>query len=290
MDRTRSALLIANENSRRGRDVGPFETALRDGGLSIRRETCSDPTDLPGMIRSLAGEISCVVLGGGDGTMHAAAPALHETKLPLGILPLGTANDLARSLGIPPDPQRAAAIILAGRTRTIDLGTVNGIPYFNVASIGLSVAVTKRLNGIMKRRFGMLAYPIAASLAVVKTRRFSVLLRADGFDVMTTTLQVAVGNGRFYGGGNLIEAGAEIDDGVLNVYSLEPRARWRLLLMARAFRDGEHRRLDEVRSIECRALTVTTKIPHDVSADGEIVTTTPAEFALLPKAIRVFVP
>lgn len=222
--------------------------------------------------------------------MHAAAPALRDTGLAFGILPLGTANDLARSLDIPAEPKQAASVILAGRTRPIDLGTVNDIPFFNVASLGLSVDVTKRLTGIMKRRLGMLAYPLAAALTIVRCRRFSAVLTIDGVETLTKTLQVAVGNGRFYGGGNLVEAGAQIDDGILNVYSLEPRAWWRLLLMARAFRAGEHHTLREVRSIECRTLGVTTKRPRQISADGEIVTRTPAQFALLRHAVRVFAP
>lgn len=245
---------------------------------------------MPDRIRALAGEVSCVLLGGGDGTMHAAAPALRETGLPLGILPLGTANDLARSLAIPAEPERAAAIILAGRTQAIDLGTVNGIPFFNVASLGLSVEVTRRLSGIMKRRFGVLAYPIAASLTIVRSRRFSASLTIDGVETLTKTLQIAVGNGRFYGGGNLVEADAQIDDGIFNVYSLEPRAWWRLIIMARAFRAGEHHKLREVRSIECHTMGVATRKPRHISADGEIVTSTPAQFALLRHAVRVFVP
>ncbi len=284
------ALLIANDKSRRGSEIAPFEAALRAGGLEIRRETVERADRLADKIRAVAGEVSCVLLGGGDGTLHAAGPALRDTGLPLGILPLGTANDLARSLGIPDQPDAAAAIVLAGRIRSIDVGTVNGIPYFNVASLGLSVAVTKRLSGIMKRRLGMLAYPIAAALTVVKYRRFSAVLMADGEEIRTRTLQVAIGNGQYYGGGNLVNADAEIDDGILDVYSLEPRHWWRLVAMARAFRNGEHDRIREVRSLRCRTLSVTTKKPHDVSADGEIVTTTPAEFAVLRNAVRVFVP
>ncbi len=283
------ALLVANQNSRNGDDVTPFVDALIAGGMALRREPCP-AGNLADRIRSLRSEISAVILGGGDGTMHAAAAALHETGLPLGILPLGTANDLARSLHLPDDPAHAADIILRGKTRTIDLGTVNDIPFFNVASLGLSVAVTRRLTGIMKRRFGMLAYPIAAAAAVLTTGRFSCVLHADDEEIATTTLQIAVGNGRYYGGGAVVHEDARIDDGLLNVYSLEPRARWRLLLLAPAFRAGEHRELSEVRTLTCQSLTVTTKRPRHIAADGEIVTRTPARFGVLPRAVRVFVP
>src|ERR671926_181555 len=105
---TRRVLLIANRHSRRG-------DLLRERGRAF---------DL-------------VMLGGGDGTMNAAASALVEIGRPLAVLPLGTGNDLARTLGIPLDPLAAAEVAAAGRTRRIDLGLVNGRPFFNVACVGL---------------------------------------------------------------------------------------------------------------------------------------------------------
>ncbi len=290
MTTTAPALLVANENSRRGKEVGRLAEVLERGGLELRRETCPSREELSPLIRSLKDEVGAVILAGGDGTINAAAPALHETGLPLGILPMGTANDLARNIGIPTEGDGAAEIILAGRTRTLDLGTVNEIPFFNVASMGLTVATTKNLKQIMKRRYGVLSYPLAAALAVLRSGRFRAALRTDGEEVLVTTLQIAVGNGRYYGGGMVVSADATIDDGCLDVYSLEPRARWRLLFMARAFRAGEHDKLREVRAIRCRSASVTTRRPRDVSADGEIVTRTPAYFALLPEAVRVFAP
>jgi len=284
------ALLVANENSRRGRQVAPFIAALERGGMQVRKEDCQQGGELAALIRGLADEVSCVILAGGDGTMNAAAPALRDTSLPLGILPLGTANDLARTLSIPNDPEAAAGVILAGRTRTLDLGTVNEIPFFNVASLGLSVTVTRRLDRAVKRRLGALAYPAAALMTILRASRFRATLRADGEEMSVSTLQIAVGNGRYYGGGMVVEEGASIEDGTLDVYSLEPKARWRLLFMARAFRAGEHDKLNGVRTFRCKTVTVTTRRPRDVSADGEIVTRTPANFAVLPRAVRVFVP
>lgn len=286
----RPALLVANGHSRRGADVGPFMEALQRGGLQLRHETCRRREELPKMIRSLREQVGAVILAGGDGTMNAAAPALRDTGLPLGILPLGTANDLARTLGIPLDADAAAAVILAGHRRRLDLGCVNGHPFFNVASLGLSVDITQRLTRVMKRRWGRLAYPIAAAAVIVQARRFSATIRVDGQDIPVKSMQVAVGNGRHYGGGMVVADDAAIDDGRLDVYSLEPRARWRLLWMARAFRDGEHDSLEEVRTLRCRSLEVRTRRRRHVSADGEIVTRTPARFTLLPQAVTVFAP
>jgi len=159
-----------------------------------------------------------------------------------------------------------------------------------VASLGLSVTVTRRLDRAVKRRLGALAYPVTALMTILRASRFRATLRADGEEMSVSTLQIAVGNGRYYGGGMVVEEGASIEDGTLDVYSLEPKARWRLLFMARAFRAGEHDKLNGVRTFRCKTVTVTTRRPRDVSADGEIVTRTPANFAVLPRAVRVFVP
>lgn len=286
----RPALLVANAHSRRGAEVGPFIDALQRGGVRLRREPCRRREELPALIRQVRDEVGAVILAGGDGTLNAAAPALRDTGLPLGILPLGTANDLARTLDIPVDAEAAVQVILDGHTRRLDLGCVNGHPFFNVASLGLSVDITQRLTRVMKRRWGRLAYPLAAAAVVLSARRFSAVIRVDGVDTPVKSMQVAVGNGLYYGGGMRVAEDAAIDDQRLDVYSLEPRARWRLLWMARAFRDGEHQGLDEVRTLRCRSLEVRTRRRRHVSADGEIVTQTPARFTLLPRAVTVFAP
>ena len=289
-DAGRKALLVVNANSRGGRDPDAYVNALEAGGMTLIRRECLKRSRLADLIHSMRNEVDCVVLGGGDGTMSGAAIALRDTGLPLGILPLGTANDLARTLGLPTDPAGVAAVILAGNARTIDVGSVNGQPFFNVASIGLTVEITRRLTHATKKRFGRLAYPLAALKVTLGHKRFSAIIRCGATIHRVRTMQITVGNGRFYGGGMVVHEAAAIDDHLLDVYSLEPESRWRLLLMARAFSAGEHDSLPEVRTARSPVVEVVTRLPQSISADGEIVTVTPARFSVLPDAVTVYAP
>jgi diacylglycerol kinase (ATP) len=164
---TATALLVVNVRSRRGADMAEAAAgALVRAGIQALRRDCSDAAGLAALIREVAAAVDRVVIGGGDGTLNAAAPGLLATGLPLGIIPLGTANDLARTLGIPDDLQGAAAVIAGGKVRWIDLGEVNGHPFFNVASIGFGVDLTRALTRDAKRRWGALGYAIAGLRAL----------------------------------------------------------------------------------------------------------------------------
>ena len=177
----RRALFWSIPGVRRGAEGAAIAAeALEGGGIELVRGACDDAGHLRDTIREQASSFDMIVLGGGDGTMNAAAPALLETGLPLGILPLGTANDLARTLGIPTELKRAARGVIGGWTRRIDLGEVNGHPFFNVASIGLSVEVTRELTLDLKRRWGRLGYALATGRALWNMRPFRAEIRHDG--------------------------------------------------------------------------------------------------------------
>jgi YegS/Rv2252/BmrU family lipid kinase len=231
-----------------------------------------------------------VVIGGGDGTINAAAAGILETKLPLGIIPLGTANDLARTLGIPPRVEDAAAIIVAGDRRRIDLGMANDAHFFNVASLGLSARIARTLRGRDKRRWGVFGYAIAAAKVAVRVRPFRAELVHDGATLTVRTVQIAVGNGRYYGGGMAIAADASPEDGLLDAYSLEVSGWPRLLALLPALRRGALDPPPDVRTIRTRALAVATRRPQPVDLDGDIGTMTPVKFTLLPGAIEVYAP
>ena len=131
------ALLLVNRHARQG-DKGVSEAIdqLKSLDFEVLEEAIENPQHLPEVIRHYQHQVDLVIIGGGDGTLNAAVDALVETQLPLGILPLGTANDLARTLEIPNSLPEACKIIARGKIRRIDLGWVNGKHFFNVASLG----------------------------------------------------------------------------------------------------------------------------------------------------------
>jgi diacylglycerol kinase (ATP) len=252
---------------------------------------CERANDLSDLIRATMREIESVIIGGGDGTLNAALPGLLETGLPLGIIPLGTANDLARTLGIPTDLAAAARIIARGTLQPVDIGEVNSHPFFNVTSIGFGVDLTRALTRDSKRRFGTVGYAIAALRAVSRLRPFRAEIMHGHTIHISRTIHVAVGNGRHYGGGMTVSEHARIDDGLLHIYSLEVDSLWRLLRLLPALRSGRHDAWKEIRTLEGEKIEVRTpRRPRSVNTDGEIVTQTPAHFRVQCHAISVFIP
>ena len=287
----RTALLVVNRKSRGGAQASEaVRAALLEAGIATRPIACEDPARLGEAIEAQAAGADLMVVGGGDGTLNAALPGLLATGLPLGILPLGTANDLARTLGIVPDLRAAVAVIAAGGTRRIDVGEANGHPFFNVASIGFGVDLTRALTRDAKQRWGTLGYLVAGVRALRRMSRFTALIEEDGRVQRSRTIHLAVGNGRHYGGGMTVSEAAAIDDGRLNVYSLEVRRFWRLLALLPAMRRGDHGRWEEVRTLSGSDITVRTRRPRSVNTDGEITTRTPVRFRVRPGAVTVFVP
>jgi YegS/Rv2252/BmrU family lipid kinase len=286
-----TALLLINPNSRRGKDSLPEVRKLLDeSGLRFIELPPGYEGSASAAIAEYRGSVDRVIVGGGDGTLNGAAEGLLHAGLPLGVLPLGTANDFARTLGLPLDLAAAIDIIARDKTIQIDLGEANGHLFFNVASVGFSADLAVSLTEKAKKRWGKLGYAIIAARLLASSRLFTATLEHDGQTEELRTLQVAVGNGRFYGGGMTVQADATATDGMLDFYSLEVDHWWRLLALLPSIRKGTQGDWNDVRAFSTKDLTIRTSKPHAVNLDGEIKTNTPVTFSIREKAISVFVP
>ena len=272
-------------------DLAPALEVLREGGVHVLEERPPDVRQLGAWILDHRGVADLVIIGGGDGTLNAAAEALVEAGLPLGVLPLGTANDLARTLEIPVDPIEASRMIVEGETHRIDVGCVNGKHFFNVASLGLSVHVARELGVEVKRRWGVLGYPLTVWRALGQHQWFRAEIRCNGQRARVRSIQISIGNGRHYGGGMTIAADAQIDDGMLDVVSVAPQGLLELIVNLPAFRWGRHDRAPRmVRHWRCCEIEIRTAQPMPINTDGEVTTQTPATIVVVPQAIEVHVP
>ncbi|RAM48557.1 lipid kinase [Mastigocladus laminosus UU774] len=287
----RRALLLVNRQSRQGQKrLSEVMSSLVEQGFELIAASAENPQDFSEIIQRYQHQVDLVIVGGGDGTLNAAVDTLVETNLPLGILPLGTANDLARTLKIPNSLAEASKVIAKGESRRIDLGEVNGKYFFNVASLGLSVKITQRLTKEAKRRWGIFAYAFTALKVIWESRPFSAEIRLSDQSIKVKTVQIAIANGRYYGGGMTVAPDAMIDDQRLDLYSLEIKHWWEIIPLLPRMRQGRHINARNVRSVQAQEIEVYTRKPRPINTDGEITTYTPAHFRVVPKAVAVFVP
>ena len=285
------ALTLFNSNARTvAKNIDLVLDALRAQGFDVLHPEISTRGSAAAMIRQHANDVDLVVSVGGDGTLNAVLQGIIGTDLPLGVIPLGTANDLCRTLGIPLDVAGACEVIARGYSRRIDVGRVNGVYFFNEASIGLSVALCRRLTAEAKARFGILAH-VALTLSIIRRmRRFRALVKADGErEIAVHAAQLTVGNSRNFGG-LIANDEASIDDRRLDLYSVEFRHWWNyfealVALLRRRYDDAT-----VVQTAHARRFEIRTGRAMPIETDGEIVSRTPALFEVVPRAVRVFVP
>lgn len=293
----RSAAVVINAASRRGAAASQLAVdAMKKSGVPVR--SVHPVTSGAGLFEALRQVMSeghdLVVVGGGDGTVTSAAGLLAGTDVILGVLPLGTANDLARTLEIPSGLSEACAVIADGKVVDIDLGRANGEPFLNVASVGLSVGVTEALSPRLKRHIGPLAYGIATVRAYARHRPFRARLEFPDGDhepmELDHVLQVAVGNGKHYGGGNMVAPMAGIDDHTLDIYAILAASLKEHVKIARLLKDGSFIDHDRVHHLATRKVRLVTEPPMSVNLDGEIAAVTPTEFSVQRNAVHVMVP
>ena len=284
-------LLAVNEHARRGKDAAArAEAALREAGHEVTLVDCDpDPKRFTRAIAAYRGRIDVAAIGGGDGTLISAIAGIREAGVPLLILPLGTINELSRTLAIPFELEAACALLDDGRTHAIDIGSVNGKWFFNEASIGLSTHVAREQTEEVKSRWGMLAIPVATLRSLASMRRHRLEVETEHETRVFRTVQLTVANSYRFGG--VVEnPESRIDNGMLDLYSIDLRHWWDAfgILIAVTLRRFPQAKC--VTDLRGKRFVVRSRHPHRVFADGEPATQTPAEFVSVPKAVEIFVP
>jgi YegS/Rv2252/BmrU family lipid kinase len=261
-------------------------------GSAGYRDVIVSATGGPGHAEQLAREASAsgaslVVAWGGDGTVNGVASALVHTDVPLGIVPAGSGNGLARDLGLPLDTRAALDTAARGRDAVIDAAQIGDALFFNVAGIGLDAVIARRLAAPQARR-GLAGYILAtvSELQQYEARTYS--MRLDGEPWDGRALFIALANSRQYGSGAQIAPRARLDDGRIDVVAVEPQSAWRILGRIPAFFRGTLAESPGLRMWQIATFELESDAPMAVHVDGEPrAGGTSLKLAIHSRALRV---
>lgn len=233
------------------------------------------------------GEVPVVVSG--DGLMGAIGGAMAGSETPVGLIPGGRGNDLARAMGIPDDPEAAVDVVLAGHSRVIDVGEANGKRFLGIVSVGFDSECNRLANETSFIRGNLVyAYSMVRTLIGWKPARFTIVVGEERKRL--TGYFVDVANNSVYGGGMYIAPEAKIDDGEFDVVSIGEGGKLGFLLGLRDVLKGAHLGKEEVEVFRASRLELDASRPFPVYADGEHLTDLPVSLRVLPRCLSILVP
>lgn len=292
MSLSRRHLLLVNPSAGSGRALDrlpTIETEMRRHELDYRivRTTGIEEGCRHASAAAADGEIPVVVSG--DGLIGKVGGVLAGGDVPLGIVPGGRGNDLARVVGIPTNPADAVAVLAAGERRRIDVGEANGERFLCIASCGFD-SDANRIANETKRVRGPLVYAYAALLALWrwKPARFTITL--DGVERSVSGYSVVVANSSAYGGGMFVAPNADLGDGLLDVVTTGEVGKARFLFNLPKVFKGTHLEEAEVDCARASEVVVAADRPFEVYADGDHLTDLPATIRVLPGALELIAP
>jgi diacylglycerol kinase (ATP) len=300
------AVLVASPHAGNSRKLGRARRAIERHGVRITQQLDIERIDLlPELLRSGGVPPRLVIAAGGDGTVGSVAARLVGTETVLAILPLGTGNDFARSLGIPVSARRAAGLLDTGRVAKVDIGRLSRPGqqerYFaHAAAVGLTVNFAKlATRASVRARLGRLTYLAGSAYALREVRPFSCTLYQNGGAEELRLLQLAVINAPIFGGPlGLSVAGSSPDDGVLDVLIVEDIPPWKALIAGLFLLLHIQRRIAGVRALHVPRVAIDSRYLPGLTLDGELdggdraesAVAPPGEFDVAPGRIRVITP
>ncbi len=287
---SRQIALLTNPTAGKGKGARARDAALRrlrSVGIGVRSLEGSDPDQALALAHEqVASGVDALVVVGGDGMVNIGVQAVAGTETPLGIIPAGTGNDVARYFDIPrKDPATAAERVIAGEVRTVDLARCLDRYYVTVMAAGFDAVVNERANRMTWPR-GQMRYNLA-TLAELRTfEPLPYILELDGNVLHLSAMLVAIGNGPSFGGGLRITEGAVLDDGLLDVVVIKPISKLDLVRTYPKLFKGTH--TSHPAYEHHRARRVTVAAPGIVGyADGERFGPLPITIECVPRALKV---
>jgi len=287
----RQAILIVNTASRKG--AAAFAQArdkLVAAGIElIDARSVDDPERLQGEVTAAIDRAPMVIVGGGDGSLSETVDHFLGTDTVFALLPLGTANSFARTLGIPLDLDGAVRVIATGEARRIDLAAIDGDYFLNNAALGLAPMVAETVPKGFKKTFGRLGYLAWAGWSAASFKAFRLRIDDGTRTHRLWATEARIANGRFHGGLELIES-ADLRSGEIVVQAVAGRSLARLAwsyFASAAKLKGRHQ---SVREFHAPRVRIDTRPRMRVSIDGELGPETPFEAKAVPEAIHVAAP
>jgi diacylglycerol kinase (ATP) len=236
-----------------------------------------------------------IIAAGGDGTLNEIVNAIAKSAkdIRLGLIPLGTGNDFARCLKLPPTVEENIEIVLSGETIAVDLVRVqsNRTRYFiNVSAGGFSGIVDEKLTPEIKRTWGPLAYVRSAAAALPQLHAYRTTIVFDDGEIFSIDLyNVVIANGRFVAGGLPIAPGADPTDGLLDVLLIPKRSASEMALLAAQILLGNHLANDAITFRRAKKVAVKSRPGMWFNVDGELAAKVPARFEVIPRAVQFVV-
>lgn len=292
INQKREAVLIVNTHSRKGERL--FLKAfhlLQSKGIDI---VASYPVRDPGQLRAITQKVidaghTFIIIGGGDGTFNTVTELFVHRDVVIGILPFGTANNFARSMGIPMDLEGAVGIIVKGKVVDIDLGLINDQYFINVASIGFSRDVITATPRLLKRYLGIISYLLYETKYLISQELFRCRITIRDHTEVLTTRQLIIANGSFYGT-RKISPDAHIDNRTLIIFAMDSLSMWQGLKFWIGLLFGRHLTFPESRIFRTDSAIVETEPPKFVIIGGEKTSRTPLKAVIVPAAVNIMAP
>jgi YegS/Rv2252/BmrU family lipid kinase len=288
----KQAVLVVNAMSRNGSDA--FEQArrlLEERGITLlSAHAVTDPDQMrPTVLAALQAKAPMIIVGGGDGSLSSTIDDFLGSDTVFALLPLGTANSFAKTLGIGTDLEAAVDTIATGRKRRIDLGAIDGDYFANAAAMGLSPMIAETVPHRLKRTLGMVGYMLWAIRVAFKFRPFR--LHVDDGTILhkTWATEARIANGTHHGGVELVE-NASLDSGTIVVQAVTGRSLWGLAWSWFATLFKLRARRQTVTEYTGKRLRLVTRPKQKISIDGELSARTPVMVTVARAAVWVAAP